>query len=71
MFTHLCTLLGDKQEVKVDWAEIWFFNGSKYNTHCNKLNRTARIVFVCDKNQGDNVSTMECVVPVIVYDIPG
>ena len=42
--------------MKVDWAEIWFFGGSAYNTHCNQLNRTARIVFVCDQNQGDNVS---------------
>ncbi|KAI6653255.1 Cation-dependent mannose-6-phosphate receptor [Oopsacas minuta] len=46
---------GDQQEAYVDWAEIWFFNGSSYTSHCGKLKRSARIVFVCDKNQGTSV----------------
>lgn len=45
-----------KQTELVDWAEVWFFNGSKYHTHCDKAERSARIVFVCDRSKGNTIN---------------
>ena len=32
------------------WIELTYSGGSKYNSHCGKMARTARIVFLCDPN---------------------
>ena len=38
------------------WIELTYPGGDNYGSHCQKMPRTARIVFLCDPNIAGMVS---------------